>query len=61
MDIEDLPKKSSAMVIGESLDAISVAELEQRIVLLDSEIARMRAEIAKKQASKAAAQLFFRN
>ena len=61
MDIEELPKKSPAMVIGESLDAISVAELEQRIVLLESEIARMRAEIAKKQASKAAAQLFFRN
>ncbi len=61
MDIEDLPKKPSAMVIGENLDAISVAELEQRIVLLDSEIARIRAEIVKKQASKAAAATFFRN
>ena len=61
MDIDDLPKNPAAMVIGEALDAVSVAELEQRIVLLESEIARLRAEIAKKQASKAAAARFFRN
>ncbi len=60
MDLEDLPKKKPDMVIGENLDSISVAELEQRIVLLDSEIARLRAEIAKKQASKAAAASFFK-
>ncbi len=61
MDIEDRPTPKPRMVIGENLDAISVAELEQRIVTLDSEIARIRAEIAKKQASKAAAASFFRN
>jgi uncharacterized small protein (DUF1192 family) len=59
MDLEDLPKKPKAMVIGENLDAISVAELEQRINDLDSEIARIRAEIAKKQAGRAAADAFF--
>jgi uncharacterized small protein (DUF1192 family) len=49
------------MVIGENLDAISVAELEQRIQALDSEIVRLKAEIAKKQASRSAADAFFRN
>jgi uncharacterized small protein (DUF1192 family) len=57
---EDLPSKTPQMVIGANLDSISVAELEQRIVILDSEIARLRAEIARKQASKAAASAFFK-
>ena len=61
MDLEDAPKKPANMVIGENLDAISVAELEQRIQALDSEINRIRAEIAKKQASRNAADAFFRN
>jgi len=60
MELEDLPKKKTDMVIGENLDSISVAELEQRVVLLDSEIVRLRAEITKKQASKAAAASFFK-
>ena len=38
MDLEDAPKKPANMVIGENLDAISVAELEQRIQALESEI-----------------------
>jgi len=61
MDLDDLPKKKPDMVIGENLEAISVAELEQRILLLESEIARIRADIAKKQASKAAAASFFKS
>jgi uncharacterized small protein (DUF1192 family) len=61
MDIEDRPSPKPTMVIGENLDAISIAELEQRIVTLDSEIARIRAEIVRKQASKTAAASFFRN
>ncbi len=60
MDLDDAPKKSAQMVIGENLDSISVAELEQRIQLLESEINRLRAEISKKQASKSAADAFFR-
>ena len=47
MDLDDAPKKPANMVIGENLDAISVAELEQRIQALDSEIIRLKAEIAK--------------
>ena len=38
MDLDDAPKKPANMVIGENLDAISVAELEQRIQALESEI-----------------------
>lgn len=60
MDLEDNPRKPKTdMVIGENLDAISLAELEQRIKLLDSEIARIRAEIAKKQQSRSTADAFF--
>ena len=60
MDLDDAPRKPANMVIGENLDAISVAELEQRIQALDSEITRLRAEIARKQASRSAADAFFR-
>ena len=61
MDLDDAPKKPTNMVIGENLDAISVAELEQRIQALESEIIRLRDEIAKKQASRDAADSFFKN
>ena len=61
MDMDELPKKRPDVVIGENLDAISITELEQRILILESETNRLRAEIAKKQASKAAAASFFRN
>ena len=60
MDLDDAPRKPANMVIGENLDAISVAELEQRIQALDSEITRLRAEIARKQAGRSAADAFFR-
>ncbi len=60
MDLEDAPLKKPGMVIGENLDSISEAELGQRILVLESEITRIRAEIAKKQASKAAADSFFK-
>jgi uncharacterized small protein (DUF1192 family) len=61
MEPDDLPKKKPDMVIGENLDAVSLAELEQRIQALESEIKRIRAEIGKKQASRSAADAFFRS
>ena len=61
MDLEELPKKESEPVIGENLDLMSVAELEHRITVLESEIARVKAAIAEKQASKNAADAFFRS
>ena len=60
MDLENEPRPKPQMVIGENLDAISIAELEQRIIVLDSEVACIRAEIAKKHTGKAAADAFFK-
>ncbi len=61
MDLENEPRPKPNMVIGENLEDISIAELEQRISALDSEINRFRAEIVRKQAGKAAAAAFFKS
>lgn len=61
MDAEDLPKPKALITVGEPLDSISIAELEQRVIAFEGEIARIRAEIARKQASKAAADAFFKS
>jgi uncharacterized small protein (DUF1192 family) len=61
MSFEDLPKKPPSVVLGESLDLLSVAELEQRVRDLESEIQRVKAAITSKQASKNAADAFFRS
>ncbi len=60
-DDEDRPKPHPDIVIGEDLAAISVDELEKRIILLEAEISRLRAEIASKQATKASAENFFKD
>lgn len=61
MSFEDLPKMKSEVVVGENLDLLSVSELEQRVQALESEIARTKAAIESKQASKHAADAFFRS
>ena len=61
MDPEDLPRKTPSMVIGENLELLSVAELEQRVQALESEILRVKAMVASKRASKSAADGFFRS
>lgn len=61
MDLDDLPKKKpTTITVGEPLDLLSVAELEQRVQALESETDRVRAAIASKQASKSAADAFFK-
>lgn len=60
MDLDDLPRPKGPMTIGENLDAISLAELNSRIEILEGEILRIKAEIAKKSASKSAADAFFK-
>jgi len=60
MSFEDLPAKKPGITVGENLDLLSVSELEQRVQDLDSEIIRVKAAIAAKQASKSAADAFFR-
>lgn len=61
MEMDEPPKKLSDMVIGENLELLSIAELEHRVQALEAEIARVRAEMAKKQASKSAADAVFRS
>jgi uncharacterized small protein (DUF1192 family) len=60
MESDDLPKPKPTMVIGENLELASVAELTQRIQILESEIERVKGEIAKKQTSRSVADAFFK-
>jgi uncharacterized small protein (DUF1192 family) len=59
-DEEDRPKKKLVHEIGQDLTLLSVGELTERIGLLKEEIARLEANMASKQASKSAADLFFK-
>ena len=61
MSFEDLPQKKPEISLGESLDLLSVSELEQRVEALESEIARTRAAIAAKKDSRSAADAFFKS
>lgn len=45
--------------VREDLDLFAVAELEERIEVLQSEIARVRAQIDRKRAGRAAADAIF--
>lgn len=58
---ELLPKKKAPeIVLGEDLSAMSAHELEERISALDMEIARCREAIHARQATKSAADSFFK-
>jgi len=62
MDWDDIkPKPAAGTVIGESLETLSVAELEARIGELEREIARIKTELdAKRRHEDAASALFKR-
>lgn len=53
-------KKPPSHEIGQNLDTLSVDELDERIALLEQEIERLKAARQSKQASKAAADAFFK-
>ena len=59
-DEDDRPKKKLVHEIGQDLTLLSVRELTERIGLLKDEIARLEADIAKKQATRSAADQFFK-
>jgi uncharacterized small protein (DUF1192 family) len=60
IDDDDRPKKKIAHEIGQDLSLLSVKELDERIALLQSEIARLEANKAGKQASRQTADRFFK-
>jgi uncharacterized small protein (DUF1192 family) len=60
LDDDAQPKKKLAHEIGQDLTLLSVEELADRIALLRQEIARLDEAMAKKRASLAAADQFFK-
>ena len=60
IDDDDRPKKKITHEIGQDLTLLSVAELNERIALLKAEIARLESDIKSKQASRSAADQFFK-
>jgi uncharacterized small protein (DUF1192 family) len=60
IDPDDLPKKKITHDMGQDLSLLSVAELSERIALLQEEIARLETEKTRKHASKSAADTFFK-
>lgn len=57
---DDRPKKIAAHELGQDLSLLSVAELDERILLLKAEIDRLEADKAQKAATKNAAESLFR-
>ena len=60
IDDDDRPKKKIAHEIGQELALLSVQELDERIALMRAEITRLEADIARKQATRSAADHFFK-
>jgi len=60
IDPDELPKKKITHEMGQELALLSVGELAERVALLKEEIARLEAEMKRKQATKSAADMFFK-
>lgn len=61
MDWDDVRPKAAGLTLGETLETLSVAELEARIAALQEEIERVAAELKKKKAHEAAASALFKS
>jgi uncharacterized small protein (DUF1192 family) len=57
---DDRPKRKLTHEIGQDLALLSLKELDERIAALQDEIARLEAARAKKQASRSAADQYFK-
>lgn len=60
IDEDDRPKKKISHEIGQDISLLSVAELNDRIALMKNEIARLEADIGKKNSSRNVADQFFK-
>jgi len=58
---DDRPRKKVSHEIGQDLSLLSVEELNERIVLLSSEVERIKEAVAKKRASRDAANNVFKS
>jgi uncharacterized small protein (DUF1192 family) len=59
-DDDDQPKRKVTHDIGQDLTLLSVEELRARVQLMHDEIERLEADIASKNATRAAADHFFK-
>ena len=59
-DDDNTPRKKISHEMGQDLSALSVGDVEERIALLTAEIERLKADAAKKRASRDAANAFFK-
>jgi uncharacterized small protein (DUF1192 family) len=57
---DDRPKKKILHELGQDLSLLSIDELGARVELLKQEIARLQAEMSRKQATRSAADSFFK-
>jgi uncharacterized small protein (DUF1192 family) len=60
LEEDDRSKRKPVHEIGQDLALLSVEELTDRISLLNDEVARLRAALEQKRASRSAADQFFR-
>jgi uncharacterized small protein (DUF1192 family) len=61
MDWDELkPKPAKGITLGESLETLSIGELEARVAALEAEIHRVKENVARKKAHEAAAAAVFK-
>ena len=58
---EELPKRKSALAVGEELATLSIDELEERIAILRAEFTRIEEAITAKRESLGVADSFFKH
>ena len=60
-DLQAKPIRKPVHELGQALDALSAHELQERIALLQEEIARLEQAIRARQATQTAAAAFFKS
>lgn len=58
---DDKPRKKGTHELGQDLSLLSFEDIEDRIAALAAEIERLKADAAKKRASREAANAFFKS